>query len=185
MVPDFSLRIQTMMRALNEFVIPSVPTENKLAREQANLVVGYLAIMADQCDYLMDYELSELREQCSLLQELLESAQGGPQTHAALRHAREMLGHGTAVAELDIPSQKDTVALVRALKGATDAVINASAEDGDPAFRDRVGKTIIKYAEPQLLRWRAWIRKAGFDPTPDLLPSVEEAVRSSTSTTDR
>ena len=50
MVPDFALRIQSMIRSLREVVLPALPNDQLLAIDQANILVGYLRIMAEQHD---------------------------------------------------------------------------------------------------------------------------------------
>lgn len=55
MTPDIDLRISTMVRAMEEVVMPAVDTHNGLAREQAALLVGQLKLLAAQWKHTEDY----------------------------------------------------------------------------------------------------------------------------------
>ena len=51
MRPSFDLRLQTMMKAMTEVVLPAVDPDNSAAVEQANLVIGSLNLLTEQVEY--------------------------------------------------------------------------------------------------------------------------------------
>src|ERR1700689_2289887 len=66
-VPAFTLRLQAMIRSLREVILPALPSGQMLATDQANILVGYLRIMALQHDKVFDYLLAELSEYTELI----------------------------------------------------------------------------------------------------------------------
>lgn len=48
MTPDTSLRLSSMLRALQTSIIPALPTENGLAIEQAQLLAGHINLLIQQ-----------------------------------------------------------------------------------------------------------------------------------------
>src|SRR6202030_1228628 len=92
MVPDFALRIHAMIRSLREVVVPALPNDEMLAIDQANILVGYLGIMAEQHDRVFEYLLVELSEYAELLSALVEEANGAQSIEGAIAKARAALG---------------------------------------------------------------------------------------------
>jgi len=169
MVPGFALRIQSMIRAMREVVIPAIPPDQRLALDQANILVGNLRIMAEQHDRIFQYELTELREYARLLADLIEAA-GSRDT----AEARAVLARAEPVAAAAIPTQPELAALVRQLKAAADALLQAAHRDGSPDFRKAASELVMRQAEAQILRERRWLRAAGFELDPESLPSLDQ-----------
>ena len=90
MVPDFALRINAMIRSLREVVLPALPNDEMLAIDQANILVGYLGIMAEQHDRVFEYLRVELAEYAELLSAMVEDAEGAQPIEDAVAKAREI-----------------------------------------------------------------------------------------------
>ncbi|HTT83793.1 MAG TPA: hypothetical protein VMF67_09960 [Rhizomicrobium sp.] len=170
MVPDFRLRIQSMLRAMQEVVIPAIPAGERLALDQASIVVGNLKLMAEQQDKLYRYELVELREYAALVTELIDAAGGGASTEAA----RESLRNSAGVVTMPIPTQPELTGLTKAMKHAADTLLRAAYEDGSPEFRRAAAQLVMKQSASQITRERSWFRAAGFELEPESLPPLDE-----------
>ena len=176
MVPDFALRIQSMIRSMQEVVIPAIPGSQRLALDQANIIVGNLRIMAEQHDKLYQYELVELREYASLVGKMAEAVVGGAASQAAKDGARLALESAAEVVGQSIPTQTEIAALTRSMKSAADALLRAAYEDGEPGFRAVAGAAVMRQSESQIMRERRWFRMAGFELEPEKLATLEQVL---------
>ena len=173
MVPDFALRIHAMIRSLREVVLPALPNDEMLAIDQANILVGYLGIMADQHDRVFDYLLVELSEYAELLSAMVEDSHGAQSIEDAAAKARAALGKAAPVLQLSIPRQGELGALVRSLKESVDELLHAARLDGTPAYRQASTRRVMQQAERQILRERAWFRASGFEMAASQPPSID------------
>ena len=176
MVPDFALRIHAMIRSLREVVLPALPNNEMLAIDQANILVGYLGIMAEQHDSVFEYLLVELSEYAELLGALVEDAHGAQSIEGAAAKARAALDMAAPILQMSIPRQGELSALVRSLKECVDELLLAARQDGTPAYRQASRNRVMQQAEQQILRERAWFRASGFELEPGQLPSIKDVL---------
>jgi hypothetical protein len=176
MVPDFALRIHAMIRSLREVVLPALPNDEMLAIDQANILVGYLGIMAEQHDRVFEYLLVELAEYAELLRAMVEDAHGAQSTGDAVAKARAALGVAAPILQMSIPRQGELSALVRSLKESVDELLLAARQDGTPAYRQASSTRVMLQAERQILRERAWFRASGFELEAGQLPSIDDVL---------
>lgn len=177
MVPDFALRIQSMIRSLREVVLPALPNDQLLAIDQANILVGYLRIMAEQHDRVFEYLLAELAEYAQLVSALAEDAEGAESIGEAVAKARSALAKAAPVVRMPIPRQSDLSALIRSLKESADELVLAARQDGTPAFRQASIDRVMQQAERQIRRERSWFRASGFELEAGQLPSIDDVLR--------
>jgi hypothetical protein len=176
MVPDFALRIHAMIRSLREVVLPALPADAMLAIDQANILVGYLGIMAEQHDRVFEYLLAELAEYAELLSAMVEDAHGAQSIEGAIAKARTALGMAAPILQMSIPRQGELSALVRSLKETADELLRAAWQDGAPAYRQASAQRVMQQAERQILRERAWFRASGFELDVRQLPSIDDVL---------
>ena len=176
MVPDFALRIHAMIRSLREVILPALPTDEMLAIDQANILVGYLGIMAEQHDRVFEYLRVELAEYAELLSAMVEDADGAQSIEDAIAKARAALGMAAPILQMSIPRQGELGALVRSLKESVDQLLLAARQDGTPAYRQAAAQRVMLQAERQILRERAWFRASGFELEAGRLPSIDEVL---------
>jgi hypothetical protein len=176
MVPDFALRIHAMIRSLREVVLPALPNHEMLAIDQANILVGYLGIMAEQHDRIFEYLLVELSEYSELLSAMVEDGQGAPSIEEAVAKARAALGIAAPILQMSIPRQGELADLVRSLKESADELLHAAQLDGTRAYRQASAQRVMQQAERQILRERAWFRASGFELEAGQLPSIDDVL---------
>ena len=78
MTPSIELRIQTMIKAMSEVILPAIEPGNDLAREQGQLMIAQLGLIARQWDKAQSYDTLCLRELVGLARTLAAGAAGGP-----------------------------------------------------------------------------------------------------------
>jgi hypothetical protein len=176
MVPDFALRIQSMIRSLREVVLPALPNDQLLAIDQANILVGYLRIMAEQHDRVFEYLLVELSEYAELVSALADDVQGAGSIDGAVAKARSALAQAAPLMQMRIPRQRELSALVRSLKESADDLLLAARQDGTPAFRQASIDRVMQQAERQIRRERSWFRASGFELEAGQLPSIGDVL---------
>ena len=176
MVPDFALRIQSMIRSLREVVLPALPNDQLLAIDQANILVGYLRIMAEQHDRVFEYLLVELSEYAELVSALADDVQGAGSIDGAVAKARSVLAKAAPVVRMPIPRLSDLAALIRSLKESADELVLAARQDGTPAFRHASIDRVMQQAERQIRRERSWFRASGFELEAGQLPSIGDVL---------
>jgi hypothetical protein len=176
MVPDFALRIQSMIRSLREVILPALPNEQMLAIDQANILVGYLRIMAEQHDRVFEYLLVELAEYAELVSALTKNAQGVESIEGAVVAARSTLAKAAPVLRTSIPRQAELAALVKSLKMSVDELQHAVRRNGTAAIRQASTKQVMEHAERQIMRERVWFRASGFELDAGGLPSIDQVL---------
>jgi len=163
MNPDIDLRMQSMLKALSDVILPAIPAEQSLARDQTKLVMDHLTVLATHWKHALNYELESLRLACALAQELaeLEIAHG----------LREEFSAAVAqAAALDRSDYDEVSGAYRAVKRIIDCVIGDDTRGASlpPALKNAV----LRYSTVQARRERIWHRGAGLDPDVATLPSI-------------
>lgn len=157
MLPSIELRIQNLIKALSQVVLPAIDPENGLAREQAGLVIAHLQLIAQQWDKAPAFEAGSLTALEALGQRLADLANGGLVTAHAAADLRSALGGDFA-----------------AIANAVDRLIVAVGEDGALAFRAQLDELVLAYGAHQAWRERVWFAGSGLDPDRAELPSIAE-----------
>jgi hypothetical protein len=155
MMPSIELRLATMRRALAEVILPAIAADNALAREQAQLVMAHLELLAQQLPTAARLDERVLRGTEALAQALVASAAGGARTQAAAA----TLGAALA-SNVDEPHAARRARLAAAI----DTLVGAAEEDGDAAFRAQAFDAIVAHAGECGVYERAWFAPNGLDP---------------------
>jgi hypothetical protein len=95
-VMTFHQRLQAMMSAITNSVLPAIPESEPAATETATLVLGFLGLLADQCEYRLDFQVADLRANANLLNALVDTADGGPLTAQCAADSAGILSTGPA-----------------------------------------------------------------------------------------
>jgi hypothetical protein len=177
MTPTHELRLDTMLRAMRDVVIPALPKEQKLAMDQAQTVLGYLRILRDQAGRTFQFAMVELREYAALVEALQEAASGADATQQCAGEARAAHAAVEPLLALQLPSERDVLAHVKALKSVADNLLRAAYRDGSEEFRRRADALVYGQSDTQLTRERVWLREAGFELEPERLPQMDVVLR--------
>jgi hypothetical protein len=172
MTPDLGTRLDTVITALRQVVIPALPADEVLAREQASLCIGQLSVLAQQYRHVADYEALCLEEMSSLAATLLADAAGGPATTRAAGELRTCLEQGETKAG-PVPTTP-THQRRNAIAARIDELLRAAGSDGTEGFRVMSETVVVEHGARQAGRDRAWFRACGMDPDAATLPTIPE-----------
>ena len=157
MIPTVDERLASVVRALTDVVVPSLPPEAGLALEQIQLSIGHIQIIRAQLDAAPAFEREELSDAIAV-GEALKHLSGGDETRAAVG----VLDDKTSAA-----AAAEGLSEVRAARGAIhDAVttlIGAVSRDGDDPSRAALRSVIISQERARALKDRRWFAPFGFD----------------------
>lgn len=156
MNPSNQLRLATMIRAIQESIMPAIREDAPLAKEQAGLLMGHLAAMMQQDGQEHAVVAREWELLAELAGKLLDAAEGDSALTESAEKAR------TALAASD----------ATALSFAVEAML-ANTEAG-ASFKVASAKLAMTYAKAHTNLGRAWFMPMGFDGPSAALPSVSE-----------
>jgi hypothetical protein len=160
MIPNVDERLASVVRALTDVVLPSLPPEAGLAMEQIHLSVGHLQIIRAQLDATPAFEADELADAIAIAR-ALSGLTGGTATHAAMT----ALG-GTIEASASAVTPADLRAARGSIHEAITTLIAAISQDGDSESRASLRRIIIEKERPRVLKDRQWAAPFGFDSVP-------------------
>lgn len=167
------LQIQSILKAMTDVVMPAVDPNNKLAQEQARLIMGTLGLMARQLPLQFRFDCDELARLIGFSQELQKLAQGGQETRAAGAALTASLASAGAVLDRAKASPEEIEQAVRELRAATGAVVTNVYRDGERSAQDSVQKAVLAMSKDQLIRDRSLLLTQGWEPDPTLVPDIE------------
>jgi hypothetical protein len=142
MNPSIDVRIDSMIRALSDFVIPELDAGGTGAG-QAALVLGHLHVLRGQVDLAGPFEKFELTTSLQLASELLAVAAGGERTESAMTGLRAAVAGASDHDPVGVRSSTET------LRGNIEDLIRASAVDGDPAVSDQLQTIVLGHERGQ------------------------------------
>jgi hypothetical protein len=152
MIPSVNDRLASVVRALTDVIMPSLPPEAGLAQEQIQLAIGHLQILQAQLDGTPAFEAEEADDARTLGKSLLAAGNGGSHTSAALATLKSTVAHNSAPREARV-----------AIHAAIDGLVKAVSVDGDGSFKVALGKIIIDHQTPRTMKDRKWFELMGFD----------------------
>lgn len=167
MMPSIELRFSTMVRALTEVILPALPPENALAREQAQLLIAHLNLIAAQWPHAAAYETKSVADIVSLAERLADGADGGAATRDAASALRDCVHDSEGVAA----DQRRA-----AVAAAIDELVTACGRDGSEEFRRNLSAAILDYTTDQVWRDRVMFAGSGMDPDSAELVSIDELI---------
>ncbi|MBC2637617.1 MULTISPECIES: hypothetical protein [unclassified Rhodococcus (in: high G+C Gram-positive bacteria)] len=129
MNPSIQLRIDSVIRALEDTVDPAVAGDERAA-EQLQMAIAHLRVIREQLDIATSFDRYELRCFEGLGEELMAASSGGPSVVEATRTLRTILASS-------YPPQDPAAIRDRTdrLGRAIERLIFASYDDGDDAFQ--------------------------------------------------
>jgi len=178
MGPEISTNIASILRAMENVIIPAIDKNQSLAREQAYLTVIYLRMIQEQHDKIFHFRLLEISEYSAILKSLLakDYSSAAPDAAAA---ARQALGDASALQTVQLQAYDVFVCTARALREAADALVAdlIRARGGDDAIEAEIASLLIGQAGIEALRERSWVAGLGLDPRPEQLQPLADLLR--------
>lgn len=157
------IQLQSMIKAMTEVVMPAVDPDNDLAREQAQLVVGMLHLMAVRLPWQFHFDVDALARALQLSSDICQDAVGGPKTRAAVAALNDAATQGNAVLAGAKSSPEDLEQMLLKLRSETACALEALHSDGEQESRKAIGRIVLTATQDQIERERAWFSPQGWD----------------------
>jgi hypothetical protein len=169
--PQF--QIQVVLKALLDVVLPAVDPNNKLAQEQAQLVIGTLQIVAQRLSLLYRYDREELTRFLSLAAVLQKQARDLPGAEKPLQALAGSVAVGADVLERARAEPGELEAANFDLRDRIGTLIAEIYAGSHPRKLSHISATIMTHAGDQLLRERSWLIAQGWEADPKSVPAIE------------
>lgn len=169
-----SLQIQSMLRALNDVVAPAVDPANGPAREQMQLTIGMLTLMAQQLPVQFRFDCDELARWLTVSHELRDRVHQGADTQASLAALARHADAAADTLERARATPDDVHQCVRELRAAIGELVTPAYHDGDADERKVIADIVLDASRQQLLRDRAWLLMQGWEPDPEAIPPIAD-----------
>ncbi len=170
MGPSMHVDFASLLRALEETIIPALPAFESLAVEQAHLMRLYLQRLDQQSEYFLHAKLHELKGWFRLLGELRTIAAGAFGSNAE----EELLQKAAVLAAVELPSYQEVEQIVDALGELAEEYSRhlVLATHGEKT-RGPIHKVLMEHAVNEATRERIWNKFMGFDADSQSLPTLE------------
>lgn len=162
MLPNIDIRLANCIKALEEIVIPSLGESERMAREQALLVIGHLRMIGAQWKHAARFEAKSFEAMAALAGEI---AANEPDFRGELADALDATG---TVDRGDIDAVE--AAICRVGKAIDKAILG---DEGTMALSAASVAAILDYGQKQAVRERVWFKGSGLDPDAAILPDFE------------
>ena len=167
MTPSIDLRLASMIRSVQEVILPALSGHSGLAQEQAHLLLGQLMVLRSQVDGALAFERTEAGGLRDLASELAKLAEGGAQTRAAATALAALLDGAVGEHPADIRQFLQSCTL------AIEAVTAASGEDGSETFLAASAEAVLRHGRQAALRNRRWFAAMNFEAPEVKLPVLD------------
>jgi hypothetical protein len=167
MIPDFDIRIASLVKAIEDNILPSIESDRPLAREQASLVIGHLKIMAEQWAFVESHAVLCLKASLAFARDLLGHLQARPTLAPSLRRTIELAEAARPVGARAVMALRDTVA------AAASDVISRAADLSDDLWEE-ITPVVLQHARHEHDRERAWFAGFGMDSEAMSLPAIAD-----------
>ncbi len=167
------LQIATAIKALKDVIIPAIDPINKLAVEQSQLVVGMLALMAQQGPMQFRFDCDELARLIEAARQFDEvPAAGADGLQAAIGQLKASRGQAAEVLARCTVDPAQLTEQVRGLRQVMSDTVAAATASGQAAAQLQVERIVVAMSREQLLRDRSLMKPQGWEPEPEKLPDI-------------
>jgi len=166
MLPNIDVRIANMIKAIEQVVLPALPKSERLARDQAMLVVGHLRMISGQWKHAVRFEQVTLDALIGLADKLAGIL------------AEPFAGELADAAKVARGADRGSVDALEQAYSALGAVIdNAILGGPDHApFPQAAVDVLFEYGSRQAHVDRTWFKAIGFDPDRADLPEIADVL---------
>ena len=171
-----ALQVQTVIKAMTDVILPAVDPTNKLAQEQARLVIGMLHLVLQRQPLMYRYDRDELSRFLALADTLQSQARDLPGAKEALHALANSVESGEDVLDRARaePSELEMANFdLREKIGALITAIYAGTETGK---LKHISDIVTAHAKEQLLRERSWLIGQGWEADPKSIPAIETLI---------
>ena len=169
----YAIQLQCMMKAMADVVLPAVDPDNRLAQEQARLILGTLSLMAKQLPLQFRFDCDALGRSVALAQELLQQLGTLQDIEGAQERLAARMATATEVLARALADPQELVSAIHGLREAIGAVVGDVSARASTAQVASVQKCVLEHGKEQLLRDRSWLLAQNWEPNPESVPPIE------------
>ena len=170
------LQLKSMIKSMSDVVLPAIDPGNRMAQEQAQLILGMMHLMALRLPLQFHYDLDELKRYLGLAQELLRQRAGGAQSDACQRALGQSSAPAADVLARAQAAPRDLESAVMDLRADISALVEALWQDDAPEARAPAARAVLAAATAQIERERAWFAPQGWDADTSTWRSIESLI---------
>lgn len=168
-----AFQLQTVIKAMTDVILPAVDPNNKLAQEQAGLVIAILNLIAQRMPLIYRYEREELTRFLELAGQLHKHAKDFPGTEAVLHSLSDTMDEGSDVLDRARADPKELEAANFAMRERIGHLITTIYSQMGPVQLKPINELVLAHAKEQLIRERSWLIAQGWEADPSSIPPVE------------
>lgn len=169
----YDVQLRAMIKSLSDVVLPAVDENNQLAREQIQVVIGMLGLLAERLPLQFRYDCDELQRLVEFAENLAEEM-AEPSEDNKVDALRKLTADASTTLARAQAGPNKVLGAIRGLREASAAVVTARYCDCTPEQRQSLSRLVTSHAESQLLRERAWVMPQGWEPDTARVPPIEE-----------
>nr|WP_314434160.1 hypothetical protein [uncultured Brevundimonas sp.] len=156
-VPSIDTRLRSVAKAIEQVIIPALPTDQRLAIEQAEIAIGHLKVLETQWRHIPQVARLELRYLAELADALLAATEGPADDDLVrARDAARLVDHADFEA-LSSATRALGMAVERFIDVGEGLLTNGSAR-----------AAILDHARLQARLERSWFAASGISNTTDV-----------------
>lgn len=156
------IQIQSMIKAMIDVVLPAVDEENKLAQEQARLIIGTLQLVAKRLPIAYRYDVDELRRYVGLAQDMMAAVGDGVDT-ALVADLKALTARSADVLEGARSEPSDVENAAFELRAVVGRLVQEASQPGiDSGIRKSVRRLVLQASKVELDREVAVVAEMGF-----------------------
>lgn len=171
-----ALQVQTVIKAMTDVVLPAVDPDNKLAQEQARLVIGMLHLVAQRQPLMYRYDRDELSRFLALADTLQAEAKSLPGAAEALHALTTATDVGADVLDRAQAEPSELEMANFELREKIGALITAIYAGTETGKLKHISAIVTAHAKEQLLRERSWLIAQGWEADPKAIPAIETLI---------
>lgn len=165
MTPSFSYRIDSMIQAVTDIVIPAIRQEESLAMEQIQLVVAHLTLMKTQLPMAEEFDKLELAEAVELAGQLINlSSENDVRLDAATEHLQMILAN--------VEEQEHRQLAIRHVNSSLEELFRDIRSFASRGTIDAATTLVMAYGKRRAYVNRIWFASNGFDADTENLPPL-------------
>lgn len=166
MLPNIDVRIANLIKAMEQVVLPALPKSERLARDQAMLVVGHLRMITGQWKHAVRFEQVTLDALIGLADNLAGIV--------APPFSTQLADAAVTARKADRGSVDALEAAYSALGTVIDNVILGGPDH--VALPQEAIDALFEYGSRQAHVERTWFKAIGFDPDRATLPEIADVL---------
>lgn len=171
MVPTIATRLRTLMKSLQEVLLPALDPANAIAQEQGQLVLGSLNLILAQLDFAHAFEVVEAREMSAHALELATLLEADAAAHGLVTGVRHQVSAQQSAIDNPLTPLHALQVRNRALREVLSALITAAQACADANLTRTLERRVLEFGARQLTRERSWVAATNFEP-PGTTPPI-------------